>query len=227
MRVLVVEDERRMATSIKQILTSNHYAVDVCYNFADGLGAAVDPDYDVVLLDRRLPDGKDGLNICKQMRAEGVNTPVIVLSAHGETVDRVRGLHTGADDYIVKPFSHDELLARIAAILRRPRAFSGVKLQIDNLVLDLDRHEASRNGAPIMLTPKEYQILACLMQHENIALSRQYLVAHAWDADADLLPSSIETYISGLRKKVDRPFPNDNALIHTVWGIGYKVSVLT
>lgn len=223
MRVLVVEDEKRMADSIKHGLELHRFAVDVYSDFESGLAAAPDPDYDIILLDRRLPDGHDGLEICRELRADNIKTPVIMLTAFGEVRDRVTGLMSGADDYIVKPFSLDELVARIQAILRRPHRFSGTILTVDDLSLDPGQHEVKRGKDAIRLTPKEYAIVFYMMQHHGQTLSKEQIVSHIWDEGADILAATVETHISSLRKKIDESYPKRPPLIHTVWGFGYKL----
>lgn len=224
MRVLVIEDNKRTASLVKEGLVHNRYAVDVCYDYDSGLGAAIDPDYDIVLIDRMLPNDKDGLDICKQLRNSKIDTPVIMITAQGEINDKVEGLRQGADDYIVKPFSIKELVARIQAISRRPKTFKGLKLEIDDLTIDNTAHKVFRGNTEIHLTPKEYSILHILVQNKNVPLSKDYIISHVWDGDADVLPSGIETYINGIRKKVELAFPNKPQLIKTIWGVGYKVS---
>jgi two-component system OmpR family response regulator len=224
MRVLIIEDNKRTASLIKEGLLDNHFAVDICHDFDSGLSASLDPDYDIVLIDRRLPGNNDGLDICNTMRKSDVHTPVIMLTAQGDIRDKVEGLSNGADDYIVKPFSIKELVARIGAINRRPKTFNGVQVKVGDLVVDVTKHTVSRNNIEIKLTPKEYAILVLLIHNKDRPLSKSYIVSHTWDADADVLPNSVETYISGLRRKIDAAFKSQPKLIKTVWGVGYKIS---
>jgi len=224
MRFLVIEDEKRMALSIKKGLELNHYAVDICYDAESGLSAAVDSDYDFILIDRRLPNGQDGLDICKKIRDGGITTPIVIITAYGEVVHKVEGLKAGADDYLVKPFALDELYARIEAILRRPEEYKSSILTLDNLSLDVSSKEVKRGDIKINLSPKEYALLYYMLRHVDRVLSKDQLLSHVWNDESDILPSTIETYISSLRNKVDRKFKEYKPLIHTRWGFGYLLS---
>jgi two-component system, OmpR family, response regulator len=222
MKILVVEDERKIADAIKRGLEQESYAVDAVYDGEQGLSYALDPDYDLVILDRMLP-GMDGVAICKELRAQAVHIPVLMLTARGQTEDRVTGLDAGADDYLVKPFAFEELLARIRALLRRPKATLSNTLEVDDLVLDVTNCVAMRAGEQIALTSKQYALLEYLMRHKNQLISKDRLIAHVWNDDADILPNTVEVYIGYLRNKIDRPFKKRPALIHTVRGFGYKL----
>lgn len=222
MRLLVIEDEHRIATLLKEGLMQESFAVDICFNGDDGLAAATGQDYDVVILDRMLP-GLDGIEICRKLRAINNHVPILMLTAKGQTRDRVEGLNSGADDYLVKPFSFEELLARIRALLRRPTTSQGDVLTAGDLTLNTITKEVRRAGKQIRLSGKEYALLEYLLRNKGKVLSKNLIINHVWDFDADILPSTVEVFIVYLRAKVDKPFPGPS-LIETVRGFGYKVS---
>ncbi len=224
MRILVVEDERKIAQAIKRGLELKGYAVDVVYDSDSGLAAAADPDYDVIVLDRMLPGSMDGVELCRRLRDEGGNTPVIMLTARGSIGDRVEGLNGGADDYLVKPFSFDELIARVRALLRRPPVQVGTQLKVGDLSLDTSNYEVRRGKEPIKLSHKEFSLLEYMMHHPGQVITKDMIISHVWDQDADILPNTIEVYIGYLRNKIDRPFPKLKPLLHTQRGFGYKLS---
>lgn len=225
MRLLIVEDEEKIANALKRGLEQERFAVDVCYNGDDGLASIMGDEYDAVILDRMLPGAYDGMKICEQVRAKDINTPILMLTAKDKVEDRVDGLNIGADDYLVKPFAFDELLARIRALLRRPQSNDGVVLQVDDLKLDTVSYTVTRNKQDISLSSKEFALLEYLMRNTDRVLSKANLTSHVWDFDADILPNTVEVYIGYLRAKVDRPFRTRPALIHTVRGFGYKLGV--
>jgi two-component system OmpR family response regulator len=223
MRILVIEDEPKIAQAIKRGLELNGYAVDAVNDGETGLSYAADPNYDVVVLDRMLP-GIDGVEICKKLRADNVSTPIIMLTARGTIGDRVDGLNSGADDYLVKPFSFDELNARVRALLRRPVEQVGTVLKVGNLSMDPKNYEVRRGDTSIKLSHKEFTLLEYLMHHPGQVITKDMIVNHVWNEDADILPNTIEVYIGYLRHKIDRPFPKDKPLIQTLRGFGYKLS---
>lgn len=223
MRVLLVEDETKIATAIKRGLEQEAYAVDMVHNADDGLSYALSEDYDLIILDRMLPGLIEGAEICREVRANGINTPILMLTAKDQVRDRVEGLNAGADDYLVKPFVFEELLARLRALLRRPQGQTGDIFTLDDLTVDTARHEVTRAGQPIQLSSREYALLEYLVRNANVLVSKQSLVNHVWDYDADILPNTVEVYIGYLRNKIDRPFKGP-ALIHTVRGFGYKLA---
>ncbi len=224
MKILVVEDEVKIAQALKRGLEQESYAVDVAYDADDGLAHALDPDYDIVILDRMLPGMIEGLDIVSEMRREGVQTPVIMLTAKDQIEDKVQGLNYGADDYLAKPFAFDELLARLRALLRRPTESLGNILKLDDLQLDTVNYQVSRAGKTIPLSQKEYALLEYMMRHQNQTLTKQNIITHVWDDAAEVLPNTVEVYIGYLRTKIDRPFKGPN-LIQTMRGFGYKLSV--
>jgi DNA-binding response OmpR family regulator len=223
MKLLLVEDEPKIARAIKLGLEQEHSTVEVCSDGPSGLAAALGDSYDVIILDRMLPGGMDGLEICEQIRAKAVKTPVLMLTAKGAVRDRVNGLNAGADDYLVKPFSFEELLARLRALTRRPHETNGTLLQAGDLSLDTLTYDVQRAGKSIALSQTEYSLLEYLLRNKDRVLSKANIINHVWDFDADILPNTVEAYVGYLRNKVDKPF-KQQPLIHTVRGFGYKLS---
>ena len=222
MNILLVEDEHKIANAIKQGFRQETYACEVCYDGESGLAAAIGGEYDVIILDLMLP-GLDGIEICKQIRAKGIHTPILMLTAKGQIRDRVTGLNAGADDYLTKPFAFAELLARVRALLRRPGDTIGNVLQVEDLSLDTITYEVKRGTTPLKLSQTEYALLEYLMRNPARVLSKETIINHVWDFDADILPNTVEAYIGYLRNKVDRPFPKSKPLIQTIRGFGYKL----
>ena len=222
MRVLVIEDEHKIANSIKKGLEQEAFAVDVAYDGTEGYDLASTESYDVIILDLMLP-GIDGMEICKKLRAEKIHTPILILTAKGQLEDKVKGLNSGADDYLTKPFTFEELLARVKAMTRRPANLTGVVLKVDDLSLDTISYEVKREPRLIKLSAKECALLEYLMRHANQTLSKDQIISHVWNYDADILPNTVEVYIGYLRNKIDRPFKNKPALIQTIRGFGYKI----
>ena len=225
MRILVIEDEPKIAQAVKKGLELKGYAVDVVYDSDSGLSYGSDPDYDLIVLDRMLPGKIDGTKLCKQLREDKINTPIIMLTARGTIGDRVEGLNSGADDYLVKPFSFDELTARVQALLRRPPVNVGIELSLDDLTLNPQTYEVKRGNKTIKLSHKEFALLEYMLHHQNQIITKEMLVNHIWDEDSDVLPNTIEVYMGYLRNKIDRPFPKKKPLIHTLRGFGYKLSL--
>lgn len=221
MRILVVDDEKKIALGIKKALESQKYAVDVCHDGIEALNMAEAIEYDLIILDRMLP-GMDGVSIIKNLRSQNIYTPILLLTALGTVKDKTDGLDAGADDYLPKPFALDELLARVRAILRRPKVKAEIILTVGDLSLNLNTHSVKRNNKDIILTNKEFSLLEFLMRNKNQPISKEQIIAHVWNWDSDILPNNIEVYISYLRDKVDKPF--SKKLIKTVRGVGYKIS---
>ncbi len=224
MRILVVEDEPKIAQAVKKGLELKGYAVDMVHDGDSGLSYGMDPDYDLIVLDRMLPGSVDGVEICKKIREAGVQTPIIMLTARGTIGDRVEGLNGGADDYLVKPFSFDELNARVRALLRRPPVTVGSVLKIDDLSLNPQTFEVKRGEDVIHLSSKEFSLLEYLMHHPGQIVNKDMIVSHVWDEESDILPNTIEVYIGYLRNKIDRPYPDKTDLIKTQRGFGYKIA---
>lgn len=224
MRILVVEDERKIAQAIKKGLEQETFAVDVCYDGDEGLRYALDEPYDAIVLDRMLPE-KDGVIMCKELRAAGNQTPVLFLTAKDKVGDRVDGLNAGADDYLVKPFAFEELLARVRSLLRRPAQFVSPVLTCDDLTLNTQTFEVTRADKSIQLTQKEFALLEYLLRKQGTIVSKDTIIAHVWDYDADILPNTVEVYIGYLRTKIDKAFPKSKPLIRTARGFGYKLGV--
>jgi DNA-binding response OmpR family regulator len=222
MHILVVEDEQRLAFLLRRVLLEERHTVDLAHDGHAGLDLALSDTYDVVILDVMLPK-LDGIEICRQMRAERVMSPVLMLTARGSIEDRVTGLNVGADDYLTKPFAMEELLARINALLRRrDRRFDEtLQLSVGDLTLDLVRHEARRDGRAIELTAKEFALLEYLMRHPGLVLTRTQIVDAVWRYDLEALSNVVDIYIHYLRDKIDQGF--SRPLIKTVRGVGYKI----
>lgn len=221
MRILLIEDEHKISTAIKKGLEQEKFAVDAAFEGVEGYDLASSENYDLIILDRMLPS-MDGLTIAKKLRENKNHTPILLLTAKGQISDRVEGLNNGADDYLVKPFAFEELLARIKALLRRPKDSLGTVLQVSDLSLNTVTYTVKRDSVPIQLSSKEYALLEYLMRHPNQILTKEQIISHVWDYDADILPNTVEVYIGYLRSKIDKPFKSPN-LIHTVRGFGYKI----
>lgn len=221
MKILVVEDEHKIAQAIKEGLEQESYAVDVCYDGEDGLNSALYDEYDLILLDVMLPS-MDGFEVCRRLRAESIHTPILMLTAKDQNKDIVKGLNTGADDYLPKPFSFEVLLARVRALLRRPQETLGEVLKVEDLTLNTISHEVKRGDKRIKLSAKEYALLEYLMRNKNKVLTKNNIISHIWDFDADILTNNVEVFVSYLRSKIDKPFKGPN-LIQTVHGFGYRV----
>lgn len=221
MRILVVEDEHKIARAVQRALELEHYAVDVCYDGDEGYAMATTEPYDAAIIDRMIPGEYNGLQIVEEMRKEKIHTPVLLLTALGRTEDRVKGLDSGADDYLPKPFALEELLARVRALLRRPNEQQPNVLTAGDLSLDTTTSSVVRAGKHISLTSKEFALLEYLLRNQGRPISKDMIIAHVWDYDADILPNTVEVYMRYLRKKVDSPFKEP--LLHTMRGFGYKL----
>lgn len=220
MRILVVEDEHRIAQAIKKGLEQETYAVDVEFDGEDGYNAASTETYDLIILDVMMPS-MDGYEVCRRLRADGNHTPIIMLTAKDQSKDVVTGLDSGADDYLAKPFSFEVLLARIRALLRRPNQTLGEILSVGGLMLDTTTKQVKRDGKLIALSGKEYALLEYLMRNCGKVLSKNNIITHVWNFDSDVLPNTVEVFIAYLRNKIDKPFKSQ--LLYTVRGFGYKI----
>jgi heavy metal response regulator len=218
MRILLVEDEPRMANVIAKGLREQSYAVDVVQDGAAGLYQTSINDYDVIVLDVLLPE-RDGYEVCRELRKRGNSTPVLMLTARAAVDDRLTGFDAGADDYLTKPFSFRELLARIRALLRRESQLRPDILEIEDLVVDVASHRVSRANREVQLTAKEYALLEYLARRAGQIVSRAEIAAHVWDDAFDPFSNAIEVYINRLRKKIDGQ--HEKKLLHTRRGEGY------
>lgn len=217
MRILLVEDEKNVAGFIKKGLTEEFYTVDASVNGEDGFLMATTTEYDLIILDIMLPD-INGIELCRRIKNHNIKTPVLMLTAVDSTESKVKGLDSGADDYLTKPFAFEEFLARVRALLRRPTLMSAL-LKVSDLTLDPVRHEAKRGGQIIQLTWKEFALLEYLMRNKGRILSRTKIFDHIWGDDLDTSSNVVDVYISYLRDKVDKNY--SPKLIHTVRNVGY------
>lgn len=221
MKILIVEDEVRIAQNIQKGLAQEGFSVDMAHDGEVGFDLASTEEYSVIVLDLMLPV-MDGVTVCKKLREDDNHTPILMLTAKGGLVDKVHGLNTGADDYLVKPFAFDELLARIRALGRRPIKSTGNVLKVADLELDTINSTVSRAGKNVDLSKKEFELLEYLMLNKGQIISKEKLVQNVWDFDADILPNTVEVYINYLRNKLEKPFSGD-PIIKTVRGFGYKI----
>lgn len=220
MRILVVEDEVKIANSLEKGMRAEGYVVDVAYD-GDEAATLVDANtYDLVLLDWMIPGRLDGQGLIKQWRSDHHQMPILMLTAKAAIGDRVEGLDSGADDYVPKPFSFDELLARVRALLRRPQEHTGTVLESGPLKLDGIAKEITVDGKPVHLTAKEFQLLEYLLHHKGEVLSKDQLLDHVWADEERVQHNTVETFIANVRKKIGA----GDAVIQTVRGYGYKVS---
>jgi two-component system OmpR family response regulator len=220
MRVLIVEDDRKLGPVLVRGFATDSIAADLVSTGREAIVRATATDYAVIVLDLMLPD-IDGFQVCRHMRAEDVDAPVLMLTARDEVRDRVRGLDSGADDYLVKPFAFDELLARVRAMSRRGRIQRSVVLEIGDLRLDPARHQVWRGETPIDLSRKQFALLQALMREPGAVLSRFDLLEQVWGYEYENRSNVIEVYIRYLRQKIDRPFGRNS--LQTVRGVGYRV----
>lgn len=219
MRLLLIEDEERLAEALAYILKKHNYGVDLAYDGETGQSMAETELYDLIILDRMLP-GKEGIDVLKDLRRQGITTPVLILTAKDSISDRVNGLDAGADDYLVKPFATDELLARVRALNRRPsQQFVTEKLQVGELVLDPQQGEAYLENMPIKLTFKETLLLELLMRNSGRVVTKEQILNRVWGMDSEVEINNVEIYVHYLRKKLN----SDSILIETVRGLGYRL----
>jgi len=222
LRILVVEDEPRMAEVIRQGLEEEAYAVDVVGNGVEVLSWVESAGYDIVLLDIMLPD-MNGFDVCRQIRAKGYRMPILMLTARDALPDKVEGLDSGADDYLIKPFAIEELTARLRALARREGPSKSAELKVGDLALDTTTKLALRAGETIVLTAKEYALLEFLMRHPNQVMSRDQIIDHVWNMDFAADSKLVEVYIYNLRKKIEGK--STTRLIQTVRGLGYRIGL--
>ena len=212
----MVEDEHRIANSIKKGLEQEKYAVDVAYTGDDGFDMATGETYDLILLDLMLP-GMDGMQICRELRKQKNQVPILILTAKGQTGDKVTGLDAGADDYLTKPFSFEELLARVRALSRRPTRALDTTLTAGDLSLDTVKFEVKKKGKLIPISSKEFSLLEYLMRQAGQIVTKDQIISHVWDYESDILPNTVEVYVRNLRKK--------GIVVETIRGFGYKIGV--
>ncbi|WP_067618044.1 response regulator transcription factor [Alicyclobacillus acidiphilus] len=219
MRILLVEDERRLAAALRQLLKENQYVVDASHDGEEGYDFALTDSYDLVILDIMLP-GMSGVDILRGMREHDVQTPVLLLTAKDTVEDRVNGLDAGADDYLVKPFDNKELLARVRALSRRTGQFSGTDaMEVGPFRLDFTTRTVTRRGEVLSLTAKEFQLLELFLRNQSKVLSKEIILDRVWGPDADVIGNAVENYVHFLRKKIDEP--DKPSYISTVRGVGY------
>jgi two-component system, OmpR family, copper resistance phosphate regulon response regulator CusR len=221
MRILVVEDDKKVAAFVRKGLTEEQYVVDLCHDGAEGVAFALNGEYDAIILDLLLPK-LDGMAVCKQLRAQGVLTPIIMLTAKDATDDKVRGLDVGADDYLTKPFSFAELLARLRALFRRSQLRAEPHLRLADLELDPASRVVTRAGRRISLTGKEYALLEFLLRNKGRVLTETRILEHVWELDHDPGTNIVSVYVYHLRGKIDKG--HERRLLHTVRGAGFVLS---
>ena len=221
MKILVIEDEKKIASFIQRGLKEEKYAVDVAYDGEKGMALADVNEYDLIVLDIMLP-GKDGIYVCRELRRQGHKTPVLMLTARDRVEDKVSGLDVGADDYLTKPFAFEEFLARVRALLRRQVSPKTTLLKVGDLELDQLTHKVKRNGREIKLTSKEYSLLEYLMLHAHEVVTRTMISEHVWNEDFDSFTNIIDVYVRYLRSKIDKN--SSQKFIHTIRGTGYVLS---
>ncbi len=221
MRILVVDDDQKLCNVIKQGLEEEAYAVDCVHDGDDGEYYAKSSPYDLIILDIMMPK-KNGIEVCRNLRAKKITTAILMLTAKDTVGDRVKGLDTGADDYLVKPFAFIELLARVRALLRREGTSKSTELSVGNLILDTATRKVSWKQTHLDLTTKEYSILEYMMRNPNAVLTRTMIEEHAWNYDFDSMSNLVDVYIKRLRQKID---PNEGKhIIQTVRGAGYRIT---
>lgn len=220
MTILVVEDEKKLVDILKRALTKQRYTVDTALDGEQGFKKALKNKYGLIILDLMLPK-KDGMEVCKELRERGIDTPIIMLTARGMIEDKIHGLDVGADDYLLKPFEMEELFARIRALLRRPKVSDSLVLKVGNLIMDTKAHEVTRAGKKIALTPKEYRILDTLLRQSGEALTREQLIREAWGPEFKEENYELNVHMRYLRKKLDKG--HAKPLIRTIRGVGYTI----
>lgn len=221
MRILIIEDEQKLAAAVKRALELQRYAVEVSHDGSEGFDLACAENYDLILLDGMLPS-MDGVEVCRQLRAHKVETPILMLTARGQVSDKTKGLDSGADDYLVKPFSFEELFSRIRALLRRAQVSRDPVLSIADLELDPAQCTVKRSHKNIALSTKEFSILEYLLRNKGTVVSKDQIVQHVWSYNSDILPTTVEVHIKNLRDKIEKPFGGE--LIQTVRGFGYTIN---
>ena len=220
MRILVIENEHKVARAVERALEQENYTVDTVYDGDSGCSKAIDESYDLVIIDRSITGQYDGTGIVKAMRDAKIHTPVLLLAEPGTTAEKAKGLSSGADDYLIKPFALTELLARIRELLHQPSKKAG-KLVADDLVLDTTTFTVTRGDTILSLTSKEFALLEYLLRNQDRPSSKEMIISYVWNYNTDVLLNTVEVYIKYLRAKVDDPFKKK--LIKTIRGFGYKI----
>jgi DNA-binding response OmpR family regulator len=220
MTILIIEDERKLVDILTRALKGERYSVESAIDGQTGYEKASKNNYELIILDLMLPK-KDGLTICNDLRHKGIHTPIIMLTAKGTVQDRITGLNMGADDYLIKPFGMEELFARVRAVLRRRKTTDPDILKISDLVMDKVKHEVTRAGKKIDLTPKEYKLLNTMLVHRGEAMSRKKLIADVWSSDFQESNNELNVHIRYLRRKIDKG--GKKPLVHTVRGVGFMI----
>ena len=221
MKILIIEDNIDLAETIKRALLSHCFNVDIATDGKSGSYIARTNKYSLIILDLILPE-KDGVSVCREIRENGVKTPILIISNQSETQDKVTMLKIGADDYITKPFSFDELLARINALIRRPYNISDEVLTLDDLTIDTRTQLVTKEGQEVYLTRKEYMLLHCFARNEGRVISRGQILEEVWESSCNPLTNTIETHVRNLRKKIEK---QNRRIIHTINGRGYRLSL--
>ena len=216
MKILVVEDDHKIATGIKKGLEQEGHTVDLAFDGEEGLDLAMDKNSEVIVLDLMLPK-MNGVEVSKSLRNENVHTPILMLTAKGELSDKLTGFESGADDYLVKPFAFEELIARINAIARRPKEVKSEKLKVKNLELNSNTYEVIADGKEITLSKKEFQLLEFLMKNKGRVISKEDIIARVWNYESDILPNTVEVFVGYLRNKIGKD------VIKTIRGFGYRI----
>lgn len=222
--VLLIEDDKKISRSVRSALEDEGFGVQVCYDGDSGYEHLQTGKFDVAIIDRMIPGTKNGVGVIEAAREKNIQTPILILSALRSVEDRTEGLYAGADDYLIKPFAVEELIARVRTLLRRPAPRHAPVMTIGDLKLELRTREVTRAGTRIVLTGKEFALLEFLMREPGVSRSKDDIIAHIWGQGADVLPNTIEVYVKYLRNKVDKGFKRP--LIHTVYGVGYKIGEL-
>jgi len=220
MKLLIIEDDKKIADSLKKGLTNEGYIVEVSFDGEEGLELAEISKPDLIILDRLLPK-INGIDLIKKLRNQNNHTPILMLSALGETDEKIEGLNIGADDYLSKPFSFDELLARIKSLLRRPKEYIGDEIKIRNISLDLQNYLVKIDSNLVTLSKKEFQLLELLVRNRNKIVSKEKIIDNLWEFEADVLPNNVEVFVAALRNKIEKPY--NITLIQTFRGLGYKI----
>ena len=221
MRILLADDEVNFVQSLAAILKGEGYVVDVLFDGQSAYEYAIDNEYDLLVLDIGMP-GLNGVEVCRQLRSEGYSGPILMLTARDTTADTIAGLDSGADDYVVKPFAVEELLARIRSQIRRSSGQPQSRIDVYDLSLDANSRVVTRQGKEIELSAKEYALLEFLLRHRGHIISRQQILDHVWGADIDPFSNIVEVYVGYIRAKIDKPF-NARPLLRTIKGMGYRI----